>query len=134
MTLLSNVNGSSLRNSIISRIYVQSTIQHIAEEARLEIPFTLMTNIQDYPINEIPTVIDTTLLHNSYGHEIALITYALFVLIGKYQICFPRPPTIKTEDLKRLPPSIDFNEIYNQTKTILLIFLVIFFKNVLAAY
>ena len=131
LTLLSNVKGSSLRNMIISRIYVQSTIQHIAEEVRLEIPFTLMTNIQDYPVNEIPSIIETNLFHNIHIHEMFIISYTVFVLIAKYQICVPQPPTIKPKDLKRLPPSIEFNEIQNQTKTILLVMLVLFFKNVM---
>lgn len=130
LTVLSYVKSSSLRNNIISRLYVQSTIQHIAEEVRLEVPFTLMTNIQDYPINQIPAVIDNNLFHNIHGHETAIILYTLFVFIAKYQICVPHPPTIKPQDLKRLPPSINFDEIYNQTKTALLVLLILFFKNV----
>jgi len=135
ITLLSNVNvnGSCLRNIIISRIYIQSTIHHIAEEARLEIPFILMTKIQDYPINQI---FETNLLenlHNSYCNEIAIISCTLFVLIGKYQLCIPRPLT-KTGGLRRLPPSIYFDKIYNQTKTILFLMMIIFFKNVLPAF
>ena len=97
----------------------------------MEIPFTLMTNIQDYPVNEIPSIIDTKLFHNIHSHEIFIITYAVFVFIAKYQICVPQPPKIKPKDMKRLPPSIEFKEIQSQTKTTLLVMLVLFFKNVM---
>lgn len=129
----SSTHGSNLRNSIISRIYFQSTVQYLAEEVRMEIPFTVMTNVEDYPINQIPTILDNNLLHNTHGHEILLLSVALFVFIAKYQVCVPPPSTIKLEDMKRLYPFINFDEIYNQTKTALLLILILFFKNVPSA-
>lgn len=134
------VECSNIKNSIISRFYVQTTIQNLVEEFRLEIPFTVMSNVQDYPIEEIPNTINNYLIHSNFGHEMAIVSYAFFVIFAKYQICIPKPSkktplikTIKTDDLKKLHPFIEFqefNKIKNETKTTLLIMLVLFFKNV----
>lgn len=125
------VQGSSIKNSIISRIYIQSTLAHLAEEVKMEIPLTLVTNTN---IREIPTEVHDVLTVN-HGEYIVLNTVlcVIFTKYIAYHLCDPKNewPTVNNfNKWKKLHPLIEIDQIYNQTKTALLLFMILLFKNV----
>lgn len=123
------VDGSSIKNAIISRIYIQSTLAHLAEEIKIELPFTLMTNTN---LQELPTEVHDVLTNN-HGEFLVLGTL-LLVIFAKYCVVvnvsnvLVEIPTEKWK--KKLYPFIEINHITNQTKTVLLCVMIWLFRNV----
>lgn len=123
--------GSNIKNSIISRIYIQSTLAHLAEEVKLEIPLTLVTNTN---LQELPTGVHDVLTVN-HGENIMIGTL-LCVVFAKYVVFHMTNtptewPTLHNfNKWKKLHPLIEIDQIYNQTKTALLLMMVLLFKNV----
>lgn len=123
------VNGSSIKNAIISRIYIQSTLAHLAEEIKMELPFTLVTNTN---LQELPTEVHDVLT-NHHGeffvlNTLLLVIFAKYVVVSNVWNVLIDFPTEKWK--KKLYPFIEINHITNQTKTILLCVMVLLFRNV----
>ena len=122
------VDGSSIKNAIISRIYIQSTLAHLAEEIKMELPFTLVTNTN---IQELPAEVHDVLTMN-HGEFLVLNTL-LLVIFAKY--CVYSYSTMSMDFSaekwkKKLYPFIEINRITNQTKTVLLCVMIMLFRNV----
>ncbi len=122
------VDGSSIKNAIISRIYIQSTLAHLAEEIKMELPFTLVTNTN---LQELPTEVHDVLT-NHHGEFLVLGTL-LLVVFAKYVVVANVSNVLvdfPIEKWKKLYPFIEINHITNQTKTVLLCVMVLLFRNV----